>query len=114
MLIDFTEYELETIANAMEDYINYDDELLYEDELIGGLSVANRVESIQDKIYKVLVKSIFNNQTYIYDDKLYIRKSNGFCTAHKCECQTLIGWQKDVADKFEVQRTLQHYKKKST
>ena len=50
----------------------------------------------------------------IYDDKLYIRKSNGFCTAHKCECQTLIGWQKDVADKFEVQRTLQHYKKKST
>ena len=50
MLIDFTEYELETIANAMEDYINYDDELLDEDELIGGLSVANRVESIQNKI----------------------------------------------------------------
>ena len=50
MLIDFTEFELETIANAMEDYINYDDELLEEDELIGGLSVANRVESIQNKI----------------------------------------------------------------
>ena len=31
MLIDFTEYELETIANAMEDYINYDDELLDEE-----------------------------------------------------------------------------------
>ena len=57
MLIDFTEYELETIANAMGDYIQYDDELLEEDELIGGLSVANRVESIQDKIYKVLIKS---------------------------------------------------------
>ena len=28
MQIDFTEYELETIANAMEDYINYDDEKL--------------------------------------------------------------------------------------
>jgi len=26
MLIDFTEFELETIANAMEDYIQYDDE----------------------------------------------------------------------------------------
>ena len=26
MLIDFTEYELETIANAMDDYINYDDD----------------------------------------------------------------------------------------
>ena len=49
--------ELITISAAMEDYINYDDELLEEDELIGGLSVANRVESIQDKIYKVLIKS---------------------------------------------------------
>ena len=28
MLIDFTEYELETIMIAMEDYINYDDEKL--------------------------------------------------------------------------------------
>ena len=62
MLIDFTEFELETISAAMEDYINYDDELLDEDELIGGLSVANRVESIQDKIYKVLVKSTNNGE----------------------------------------------------
>ena len=54
MLIDFTEFELETIANAMEDYINYDDELLNEDELIGGLSVANRVDSILEKIINVL------------------------------------------------------------
>ena len=50
MLIDFTEYELETIANAMEDYINYDDDDELSENLIGGLSVANRVESIQNKI----------------------------------------------------------------
>ena len=31
MLIDFTEFELETISAAMEDYINYDDELLDEE-----------------------------------------------------------------------------------
>ena len=53
MLIDFTEYELETIANAMDDYINYDDESSDDDDLIGGLSVADRVNSIQNKIYKV-------------------------------------------------------------
>ena len=50
MQIDFTEYELETIANAMDDYINYDDEKLNTESLFGGLSVANRVNSIQDKI----------------------------------------------------------------
>ena len=50
MLIDFTEFELETIANAMDDYINYDDEDELPENLIGGLSVANRVESIQNKI----------------------------------------------------------------
>ena len=54
MLIDFTEYELETIANAMEDYIHYDDEKLDTDSLFGGLSVADRVNSIQNKIDKVL------------------------------------------------------------
>ena len=53
MLIDFTEFELETIANAMEDYIQYDDEKLDTDLLFGGLSVADRVNSIQNKIYKV-------------------------------------------------------------
>ena len=53
MLIDFTEYELETIANAMEDYIQYDDEKLDTDLLFGGLSVADRVTSINNKIYKV-------------------------------------------------------------
>jgi len=56
MQIDFTEYELETIANAMEDYIHYDDEKLDTDSLFGGLSVADRVNSIQNKIDKVLYK----------------------------------------------------------
>ena len=54
MLIDFTEYELETIANAMEDYIDYDDEKLDTESLFGGLSVADRVNSIQNKIDKVI------------------------------------------------------------
>ena len=54
MLIDFTEYELETIANAMQDYINYDDEKLDTDLLFGGLSVADRVTSINNKIDNVL------------------------------------------------------------
>ena len=54
MLIDFTEYELETIANAMDDYINYDDEKLNTEFLFGGLSVADRVNSIQDKIDNVI------------------------------------------------------------
>ena len=50
MLIDFTEFELETIAAAMEDYIAYDDENISEDELIGGVSISDRVTSIQFKI----------------------------------------------------------------
>ena len=56
MLIDFTEHELETIANAMEEYINYDDELLNKDELIGGLSVERRVLTIQNKIETLFCK----------------------------------------------------------
>ena len=54
MLIDFTEFELETIANAMEDYIQYDDEKLNTELLFGGLSVAERVNSIQTKIDNVI------------------------------------------------------------
>ena len=53
MQIDFTEYELETIANAMEDYMQYDDEKLNTEFLFGGLSVADRVNSINDKINEV-------------------------------------------------------------
>ena len=51
--LSFTEAELETIANAMEDYRQYDDEKLNTEFLFGGLSVADRVDSIQNKIDKV-------------------------------------------------------------
>ena len=54
MLIDFTEFELETIANAMEDYIQYDDEKLDTELLFGGLSVYDRVTSINNKIDSIL------------------------------------------------------------
>ena len=54
MLIDFTEFELETIANAMEDYMQYDDEKLDTESLFGGLSVADRVTSINNIIDNVL------------------------------------------------------------
>ena len=56
MLIDFTEFELETIANAMQDYIQYDDEKLDTDLLFGGLSVERRVLSIQNKIDTLFCK----------------------------------------------------------
>ena len=51
--LSFTEAELETIANAMEDYRQYDDEKLNTEFLFGGLSVADRVDSIQKKIDEV-------------------------------------------------------------
>ena len=54
MLIDFTEFELETIYNSLDDYIHYDDEKLDTDSLFGGLSVADRVTSINNKIDNVL------------------------------------------------------------
>ena len=54
MSVKFTEIELETIANAMDDYINYDDENLNTESLFGGLSVADRVNSIQTKIDDLL------------------------------------------------------------
>ena len=54
MLIDFTEAELETIANALDDYINYDDEKLDTEFLFGGLSVSERVDSILEKIDNVI------------------------------------------------------------
>ena len=49
-LIQFTEAELETIANAMDDYINYQDDNADPSDLIGGLSVEDRVDSINAKI----------------------------------------------------------------
>ena len=52
--LTFTEAELETIASAMDDYMAYsDDEFANQDDLIGGLSVADRVDSIQNKIDEV-------------------------------------------------------------
>ena len=56
MQIDFTEYELETIANAIEDYINYDSEKLDTEFLFGGLSVERRCLSIQNKIDTLFCK----------------------------------------------------------
>ena len=54
MSVKFTEIELETIANAMDDYIHYDDEKLNTESLFGGLSVYDRVTSIQNKIDELL------------------------------------------------------------
>ena len=48
--LKLTEAELETIASALEDYKNYDDEGMDSEDLIGGLPVSERVEAIDDKI----------------------------------------------------------------
>ena len=53
--LTFTEAELETIASAMDDYMAYsDDEFANQDDLIGGLPVEDRINSINDKITTVL------------------------------------------------------------
>ena len=49
-LLQFDDNELETILCSLDDYIHYDDADELPENLIGGLSVANRVESIQNKI----------------------------------------------------------------
>ena len=48
--LKLTEAELETVAAALEEYKNYDDEGMDSEDLIGGLSVSERVEAIDDKI----------------------------------------------------------------
>ena len=48
--LKLTEAELETVAAALEDYNNYDDEGMNSEDLIGGLPVSERVEAIDDKI----------------------------------------------------------------
>ena len=53
MQINFTDAELETIAAAMDDYIAYDDPDASPEDLIGGLSVEDRVTSICRKIDEV-------------------------------------------------------------
>ena len=53
--LTFTEAELETIGAALDDYMAYaDDEFANQDDLIGGLPVAERVNSINDKITIIL------------------------------------------------------------
>ena len=52
-LIEFTEAELETIGSAMDDYIHYAEDEVAENDLIGGIPVIDRVNSINSKIYKV-------------------------------------------------------------
>ena len=49
-LNQFTEAELETISAAMDDYIHYQDDNADPRDLIGGLSVEDRVSSINAKI----------------------------------------------------------------
>ena len=55
-LSNFTENELETISLSMDDYINYDDENISKEDLIGGLSVSDRVDSILTKIDNVIMQ----------------------------------------------------------
>ena len=53
--LSFTEAELETIGAALDDYMAYaDDEFASQDDLIGGLPVADRINSINDKITTIL------------------------------------------------------------
>ena len=55
--LKFTEAELETIASALDDYMAYaDDEFANQDDLIGGLPVRERVDSIQNKIDTIFCK----------------------------------------------------------
>ena len=49
-LYSFTDAELETISAAMDDYIHYQDDNADPSDLIGGLSVEDRVSSINAKI----------------------------------------------------------------
>ena len=51
--LSFTEAELETIGAALDDYVNYHEEGLSEDELIGGLPILDRCNSLAEKIDKV-------------------------------------------------------------
>ena len=54
-LLQFDDNELETILCSLDDYLDYHDDDLSEDELIGGISVLTRVSSIEDKITNSLL-----------------------------------------------------------
>ena len=51
--LSFTEAELETIGAALDDYRMYADDEIAENDLIGGLPVIDRINSIDDKITAV-------------------------------------------------------------
>ena len=51
--LTFTEAELETIGAALDDYRAYADDEVAENDLIGGLPVIDRINSIDDKITAV-------------------------------------------------------------
>ena len=51
--LTFTEAELETIGASLDDYRCYADDEVAENDLIGGLPVLERVNSIDDKITAV-------------------------------------------------------------
>ena len=51
--VTFTEAELETIGAALDDYRCYADDEAAENDLIGGLSVNERLDAIDDKITAV-------------------------------------------------------------
>tara|TARA_Y100000589_G_scaffold3965_1_gene3524 strand:+ start:253 stop:471 length:219 start_codon:yes stop_codon:yes gene_type:complete len=46
----FTDAEWETISSALEDYECYANDEAAEDDLIGGIPVMDRIDSIDDKI----------------------------------------------------------------
>ena len=51
--LSFTEAELETIGAALDDYRMYADDEVAENDLIGGLPVIDRINSIDNKITAV-------------------------------------------------------------
>ena len=55
--LTFTEAELETIGAAMDDYRLYAEDEVAENDLIGGIPVLERVNSIDDKITAVFTGS---------------------------------------------------------
>ena len=48
--LQLTEAELDTITSALDDYVDYHEEGLSEDDLIGGIPVLDRCNSIVEKI----------------------------------------------------------------
>ena len=53
----FTDSEWETISCALEDYINYDDPDAHPSDVIGGISVSDRVNSIDKKLNQLYVNT---------------------------------------------------------